>query len=68
MEENNMYTCEEKYQNDPQFKSIVDCMVSAIYQNKYSPSELREMAVFASIKYEMEHVRPVYKNFSKPLP
>ena len=49
-----MKTPRERYQNDAHFKVLVDLMVDQIHQCKYTPSELREAAIFASIIYE-EH-------------
>lgn len=54
-----MKTPQEKYMYDPQYHSIVDKMIDGIRTNYYTPSELREMAVFAATKYEMEAVRRI---------
>ena len=45
-------TTREKYQNDPQYHLLVNWMVSHIQLCKFTPSELREAAVLASIIYE----------------
>lgn len=46
-----MKTPREKYYNDPEYAALVKSMVSYIHQCKYTPSELREAAVLASILY-----------------
>ena len=57
-----MMTPQEKYMHDPAYHSIVDAMISAIEQHQYTPSELREMAIFAATQYELTHVRKIYKS------
>lgn len=41
----------ERYFHDPQFKAFVDMLTSHILQCNYTPSEIREAALLASIKY-----------------
>lgn len=53
-----MMSMNRKYNEDPAFRRLVDYMVSAIIENQYTPSEMREAAMCASIKYEMAFVRP----------
>lgn len=47
----------EKYMNDPQYHSLVAMLEEFIESARFTPSELREAAVLASINYEMRHVR-----------
>lgn len=47
----------EKYQNDPEYHNLVYMLESLIEQARFTPSELREACVLASINYEMRHVR-----------
>lgn len=42
----------EKYLNDNMYRKLVDVMVDQIDQCNYTPSEMREAAVLASIIYE----------------
>jgi hypothetical protein len=39
----------QKYLNDPDFKMLVDTMEKLIHDNRYTPSEMREAALMASI-------------------
>lgn len=48
-----MKTPEQKYMYDPEYRMLVDLLENAIYRNQYTPSEIREAAMFACIKYEM---------------
>ena len=48
-----MKTPEQKYMYDPDYHMLVDLLESFIYRNQYTPSEMREAAMFACIKYEM---------------
>jgi len=53
-----MKTIKSKYQNDPQYAACVRMMESMMHNNQFTPSEMREMAVLASINYEMSHHCP----------
>ena len=55
--ENDMMSPREKYCNDVAYKQLVDMMVEQIIACKYSPSEMREAALLASIRYEQMTVR-----------
>jgi len=52
-----MKSPKEKYMNDPEYHQLVDMLESFIDRARFTPSELREAAVLASINYEMRHVR-----------
>ena len=50
-----------KYDTDVSYKQLVDMMTHQIASHRYSPSEMREAAVLASINYEMmREPRPIY--------
>ena len=52
-----MKTPKEKYLNDPQYNHLVNMLESLIQQAHFTPSELREACILASINYEMKHIR-----------
>ena len=52
-----MKTPREKYMNDPEYHSLVNMLEQVIEQARFTPSELREACILASINYEMRHVR-----------
>lgn len=52
-----MKTAEEKYRHDADFKRLVDTMEHYIHMAQFTPSELREAAIFASIRY-MQYQTP----------
>lgn len=54
-----MKTPKEKYQNDTSYRMLVDWMVSHIHQCNFTPSEMREAAMFASIIYEQTRIKPM---------
>ena len=56
-ERDTMKSPQEKYQNDPHYKACIDMMTNMIIENKYTPSEMREMAVMASINFEMVYAQ-----------
>lgn len=45
----------ERYWNDAAFKMLVDMMVKQIMECQYTPSEMRDAALLASIRYEETH-------------
>ena len=47
-----MKTPRDRYQTDNQFKALVNMMTAYIQNCDYSPSEMREAAMLASIIYE----------------
>jgi hypothetical protein len=52
-----MKTPREKYMNDPEYHQLVTMLENFIEKAQFTPSELREAAMLASINYEMRHVR-----------
>ena len=52
-----MKSPKEKYMNDPEYNHLVCMLESLIEQARFTPSELREACVLASINYEMRHIR-----------
>ena len=52
-----MRSADDRYRNDPQFKQLVDQMIAHIMNLDYTPSEMRDAAMLASIHVEM--MRPV---------
>lgn len=54
-----MMSSTEKYHTDNAFRQLVDLMEAHIHQNNYTPSEMREAAMVASINYESKRIRPM---------
>ena len=52
-----MKTPKEKYMNDPEYNYLVQTLESLIERAYFTPSELREACILASINYEMRHIR-----------
>ncbi len=52
-----MKTPKEKYLNDPEYHHLVQTLEHLIESARFTPSELREACILASINYEMRHVR-----------
>ena len=59
MEYNFFRTPEERYQNDNRFKALVDMMTAHIDECNYTPSEMREAAILASIRHERMTIRRI---------
>jgi len=54
-----MLSPRERYENDASFHALVAFMVSKIIDCNFTPTEMREAAMLASIKYaEMQPLRP----------
>lgn len=51
-----MKTPREKYLNDHMYMSLVNMLTSYIHQAQFTPSELREAAILACIRYEEQKV------------
>lgn len=49
-----------RYINDAMFKNLVDYMESFIQKGDFTPSEVREASMLASIHYEMTSPRGMY--------
>ena len=60
-----MKTPDQKYYHDPAYHRMVDMMVQAIREFQFTPSEIREMAMLAAIKYESLYPRPIYMRGSE---
>ena len=52
-----MKTPREKYMHDPEYNHLVQTLEGLIESARFTPSELREACVLASINYEMRHIR-----------
>lgn len=48
---------EERYQHDPMFKALVDSLYSSIESLHLTPTEVREVAMLACIKFEQMRPR-----------
>ena len=51
-----MMTPKEKYLNDPVYHNLVSLLESAIRRAELAPSEVREAAMYACIRYEESHL------------
>jgi hypothetical protein len=49
----------DRYQSDPQFRTIVDLIRIELEAGHFTPTELREAVMLAACLYEYEHVRPI---------
>ena len=49
-----------RYDRDPQFRTLVDVLTDAIARCDYTPTEVREAAMLAAIRYETLYARPRY--------
>lgn len=52
-------TPEEKYRNDAAYHHTVDMLESLIRQAKFTPGEVREMAMLACMNHELKNPLPV---------
>ena len=53
-----MKTPEEKYLNDPYYRNLVSLIENCLNNYEFTPSEVREAAVFACTRFEMRRVNP----------
>lgn len=55
-----MKTPEERYMCDASFRQLVDTMEAMVRHARFTPSEMREAAMLASIHYELTHASVMY--------
>ena len=53
-----MKSARDRYMTDPAFSQLVRMMESFLHKHEFTPSEMREAAVLASIKYHETHTEP----------
>ena len=58
-----MMSGEDRYRYDAEFHALVDTMLSAIMRLQYTPSEMRDAVMVASLMYERTRIEP---QFIKP--
>ena len=49
----------DRYRNDAHFAQLVDMLYAAIDQADFTPTEIREAAMLAQIRYEEIRIRPL---------
>jgi len=52
-----MITPRDRYYNDSHYHALVDLMVAHIQNCNYTPSEMRQAAILASIIYEEHRIK-----------
>ena len=55
-------SAKDRYMNDPEYHYLVDIMESMIAKNQFTPSEMRDAAVMASINYQRNRMRQAAKH------
>ena len=50
---------DERYRDDPHFNRLVDYLVHVVLDMKFTPSEVREAAMYACLRVEMLFPRPL---------
>lgn len=51
---------EDRYSSDPRYRSIVDVLTHAMLALEVTPTEVREMAVYACVRLEHHRLRPTF--------
>lgn len=54
-----MMSVDERYLRDPEFAHLVDHLFHLIRKAQFTPTEIREAALLAQIKYEELYPRPI---------
>jgi hypothetical protein len=49
---------EDRYHSDPRYRTIVDVLTHALLSLELTPTEMREMAAYACIRFEQHRLRP----------
>lgn len=58
----------EQYENDPVFYKVVNLLIRLIEECQLTPFEIRNAAMFAAIKFQMEQPQPVFKTDNRASP
>jgi len=48
-----MKTPQEKFENDPEYRYLVQMFEALIHEARFTPSEIRQAALFACCRYEL---------------
>jgi hypothetical protein len=51
-------TVAERYETDSHFRFLVDSLEALIQDAKFTPTEIREAALMAMVRYESRRIRP----------
>ncbi len=49
----------QKYREDPEFRVLVDTMMSILWSGKYTYTELRQASILAACQVEATRIRPL---------
>ena len=49
----------DRYYHDPHFRHLVDALYATVVDAQFTPTEIREAAMFAQILYEELTLRPL---------
>ena len=60
MEYDYIKTPEYRYRNDTQFHALVNAMYAHIAQGLFTPTEIRQAAIYASIMHERNTIREIF--------
>jgi len=55
-----MMNAKDRYLTDPLFHALVDYLTKEIERLKLSPSEIRDAAILACIRFEMNRTHPAF--------
>lgn len=50
----------DRYNRDPVFRSLVEMLLAHLYRYEFSPTEMREAAMLASVMFEERRLVPVH--------
>lgn len=46
---------EDRYRHDPVFRNLVDMIYAGIVDHQFTPTEVRDAAMLAALKYELRY-------------
>lgn len=53
-------SAEDRYRYDPVFSQLVDMIYAGIVDHQFTPTEVRDAAMLAAMKYEMKYSRSLF--------
>lgn len=52
----------QRYHHDPEIATVVHALMNLLERAQLTPAELREVAMYAAVRFEQTRLRPIFMN------